>query len=201
MPKPVIAIDIDDTIAESTESLRLMVNERTGADISFDAYRVAGDYWGYYERVWEAHGVVNQFKYSDYEQEMVKDQSFVPLLPGAQFAIGKLLENYKVILITARHPSWESVTRDWLVQAFPGASLALYFSRSHAEADGITKGKLCAQLSACLLIDDSIEHCRSAMTEGIQSVLFGEYGWQVNAEKDMTRCRDWQAVLDYVDAR
>jgi glycerol uptake facilitator-like aquaporin len=56
------------------------------------------------------------------------------------------------------------------------------------------------KLGASWLIDDNPEHCLSAIAHGIETVLFGEYGWHFNAPEHLTRCKDWRAVLEYFDA-
>lgn len=191
-----IAIDIDDTIADSTESLRLLVNKRLNVDLGPEAYQIKEDYWGYYERVWEANDIGGKVSLADFAEEMVEDQSHVPLLPSAQFAITQLAKEYDIVLITSRDQSWEDATRRWL-DANLGDNVAdVYFVTSHTDSQALTKGQLCRHLGAVMLIDDNIEHCQSALDEGVEAILFGAYGWHHTAPDHMTRCQDWSAVLD-----
>jgi 5'(3')-deoxyribonucleotidase len=201
MKLPLIAIDIDDTIADSTESVRLLANMRTGANITPAAYRVAGDFWGYYERVWATHGITGKIIYNDLAAEMIVDQSHIPLLPGALMAIKQLAQRYAIVLITARDQNCEAATRRWLAQQFPGLDVEVYFAASHHNIRAKTKGQICKDLGAEVLIDDNVEHCESALEESIDAILFGEYGWHSHAGEHLARCKDWQAVLEYFDAR
>lgn len=196
--KPLIAIDIDDTIAASTESIRLLANKKTGASLSPEAYQAKGEYWGYYERVWEANDLGGQVHYSDFEKEMVVDQSQVPLLPSAGFAVAELSKRYDIVLITARDKTWEEATRRWLTENFPGRTIDVHFTAAHKDERSMTKGQLCRHLGATVLIDDNVEHCQSALDEGIEAILFGQYGWQHAAPRGMRRCLDWPAVLEYL---
>lgn len=195
-----IAIDIDDTIAGSTESLRLLVNKRTSSDLPAEAYKIPGEYWGYYERVWEANGLGGKVDHGDFSAEMVVDQSHVPLLPGALFAINNLRKKHQIILVTARDESWESATKKWLGLRF-GASenIEVYFTKSHHDAAAETKGQLCRRLGVSLLIDDNIEHCLSAVNAGVEAILFGEYGWHMDVPSELVRCKSWEAVLAYLN--
>lgn len=193
--KPLIAIDIDDTIANSTESLRLMVNKRLNIDLPIEAYKIKADYWGYYERVWEANDIGGKVTHDDFAQEMINDQSHVPLLPSAEFAISQLARSYDIVLITARDKSWEAATRRWLAGNIGENVVDVYFTAAHRDKREMTKGQLCRHLGASMLIDDNIEHCKSAIDEGVKAILFGVYGWNHAAPEGMIRCVDWQSVL------
>lgn len=57
MKRQIIAIDVDDVIADSTEVTRLVVNKNLGIDLQVEHYRVPGDFNNYYEDVWRAHGL------------------------------------------------------------------------------------------------------------------------------------------------
>lgn len=47
-----IAIDVDDVIADATESVRLVANSYPGINLTPDNYRsVEAEYWGYYTEV------------------------------------------------------------------------------------------------------------------------------------------------------
>lgn len=200
MTKQTISIDIDDVIANSTESLRMLVNERTGANLTIEDYlNVGGEYWGYYERVWRTHGLQDQINFKDLSDEMIHDQSHVPLLPGAEFAIHELSKRFHVIFVTARDQSWEAATRKWFSQQFNHDDIELYFSESHKNSRAKTKGQLCRELGVTIHIDDNVSHCQSVLSEGIGAILFGHYGWHANIPSDVIRCKDWPSVLEYLN--
>ena len=199
MTKPIIAIDIDDTIAESTETLRKLVNERNGVDLPSQAYTVEGEYWGYYERVWAANGL-SGVSHADFADEMATDQSHVPLLPSAHYAITQLSDAFHIILITARDRSWELATQRWLKQHFDGGDIELYFTESHKNSEAMTKGQLCKERGAVVLIDDNIEHCEGAVKEGVEAILYGEYGWN-RTNTTLKRCRDWPEIVEYLSGK
>lgn len=195
--KTLIAIDIDDTIADSTESLRLLVNKYAGVSLPQEAYRMNGDYWGYYERVWKANNIADKASYDDFANEMVDDQSRVPLLPGAEFAINELARQYDIVLLTARDKTWEKATKRWLLDNLGNHVIDVHFTSAHKDEREMTKGQLCRHLNAKILIDDNVEHCLSALNEGVQPILFGDYGWHHHAPGNIKRCKDWQAVLEF----
>lgn len=193
-----IAIDIDDVVADGTGSLIARVNERYGVSLTKqDYYDVGGEYWGYYERVWSQHDLHDTVDFDGLGIEMAIDQSHVPLLAGAEFAIKQLAESYKVVFITSRNIEWEHATHRWFKQHFEYDEPKVYFSTAHRDDKGKTKGQLCVELGAHVLIDDNVDHCQSAIDAGLSAVLFGDYGWQANIPETMTRCKDWQSVLEY----
>lgn len=197
--KDIIAIDIDDVVANTTEALRLLVNERTGVKLTTEHYSVADDnYWGYYERIWLAHGLDDKIKYSDFAQEMEIDQSHVPLIVGVDTAINELAKRYHIILITARNKTWEKATRSWFKQHLHKNDIELYFCENHKDSKAKTKGELCRDLGVSLLIDDNPNHCQSALDHGVGAILFGEYGWQGVIPNGVMRCRDWSSVTLYL---
>lgn len=196
---PTIAIDIDDVLADSTESLRMLVNERIGANLTTKDYRVPGEYWGYYERVWQQHGIAERLNFKELNAEMTIDQSHVPLMPGATFAINELRKKYQVIALTARDVSWERATRAWFQEHL--GDTELYFIGNRHAVDSKTKGQLCRSLDVSILIDDNPGHCQSALDEGIEAILFGEYGWHTGLPEEIVRCKDWSAVMEYLSDR
>lgn len=200
MKKPTIAIDIDDVLAQGTESLRLEVNKRLGVHLLPEHYRIPGDYWHYYETVWKVNGLSELITMEELNPQMVEDQSHVPPFKQARAVLNKLTKNYRLIVVTARKLEWEPATQRWLAMHFPNVFDGLYFA-GHYEESHQTKGELCRELGAQWLIDDNVGHAETALEQGIKVVLFGDYGWHKNKEihKDIVRCKDWPAVLEYFD--
>lgn len=201
MKKPVIAVDIDDVIADSTESFRLRINELLAVDLKKEHYKIEGDYRGYYERVWSIHGLEGKVSMDDLDNEMMIDQSHVPLLPNALFATSELTNRYEIVLMTSRDRLWKKATLKWLRSLFGDSFLDVHFTGNKHDSESKTKGQLCREVGASWLIDDNLDHCQSAIDEGVEAILFGDYGWHVNVRKGTTRCKDWLAVLEYFDER
>lgn len=198
MTKPLIAIDIDDTIADSTESLRIAANERSGLNIPAEVYRQKGEYWGYYEAILAKYGIDKVYTLQDNKAEMEADQSTILVIEGARDALATLTKHYRIVFITAREESCEPATHRWLAEKFDGLKYDLHFiDHIHGES-GLTKGQLCKRLGAELLIDDNDAHCQSAVAEGVGAIRFGEYGWHGENEDQIPCCKTWQDVLEYL---
>ena len=201
MNRPLIAVDIDDTLADSTELIRLHVNSRYDVAIPKEAYRTEGEYWGYYELVWAEHGVEELTLEDFFDDEMVSEIMQVPLLPSALFAIKELYRTFDIVIITSRRPERGALTRKWIENMFEGMTIDVHFSEAHKDESKMTKGQICKTLGATYLIDDNVGHCESALKEGATPLLFGEYGWHGSVPEGITRCKDWPAVLDYFNGK
>ncbi len=201
MSKRTIAVDIDDTLAQSLDAFRQRVNEQANANLTAEDYKIEADYWGYYEKVWDTHGLSNPFTSADIFGELHTNHDLVPLLPGAEFAVHELMKRFDVVLITARDLKWQEATKEWLQLQFGDKMPDVYFSGGHHNEGSKNKGQICVELGADWLIDDNVEHCLAAISEGVTPILFGDYGWQFTAPKELVRCGDWQTVLDYFDGR
>ncbi len=200
MSKPVIAIDIDEVIADTTEAVRLITNKRTGIDLPPEAYAIHADYWGYYESVWKHHDVYD-ITFKEIHEELTTDHLAVKILPAAEFALGRLMKKYDVVFVTARNDDRRADTHEWFNAWLPELKPNVYFSNYLDEARRVSKGELCKELGAELLIDDNFDHCLSAVESGLKAILFGNYGWQYKAEAhdSIVVCKNWQAVLEHLN--
>ena len=197
-PKKRIAIDIDDVIADTHGTSRLWIEERAGVPADYEMYDTHSDYWDYYNRVMTTHGD-SPVRFEDFLGELVRDQSHMPLLAGAEFAIAQLMNSYDVVLITARDPSLEASTRVWLDRHL-GPEVPLYLSNNPlVGGPKQSKGALCRELGVSVLIDDNAENCRSALEHGVAAILFGSYAWQVNIPEGAVQAKDWPSVLEQID--
>lgn len=201
MTRQLIAVDIDDVVADSTEALRLSVNKRYGANLQPEDYVLPddGNYWGYYERVWARHGL-HMANYDELHEDMAIDQSHITLVPGVEQALKQLSRAFDVILVTSRDQSWEKATVAWLDDHLAGLYHDVHFA-GRANHHAQTKGKLCRRLGVSVLIDDNPEHCRSAIEHGVDAILFGSFGWHNRKRLGLTVCKDWAEVLRYFDGR
>mgnify|MGYP003452837116 CR=1 FL=1 len=198
MTKPVIAIDIDDVIADSTELVRRLTNQVTGASLTTEHFRVPAAYSRYYEHVWSSNNLDMSFDKLD--SNMKLDQSHMVLLKDAEKAISLLTKQASLFALTSRPLDWEPATTAWLNTHFPNDFKQMIFTED-LKWQGQTKGEICKILGVEWLIDDRIDFCQSAIKLGVGAILFGEYGWHhEDVTDDLIRCKSWQEVLEYFNA-
>ena len=200
--RKLIAIDIDDVVADTTEAVRAWVNNKFDLKLErTDYYVTDSDYWNYFDKIWQKHGIHGQVNLHDIYREYENDQSHVSPISGVQQTIGHLRQVHDIVFITARPPSQGKETRRWLDMHID-AQIPVYFSANpFFNQIAQSKGEICAELGVDILIDDSIDNCRNAMQHGIDALLFGSYGWNAEPPDDLRRCDNWQEVLGFFDER
>lgn len=199
--KPIIAIDIDDVIAYTTEAVCAWANELTGKSLTLEDYRVEtdADYWHYYESIWAIHGMTS-LSLNVYFESFVHDPSLIGMVPGAREALEQLAEKFDIIFVTSRDVKTRDLTQQWFRDKL-GFEVHVHFATAgHHEygKQAPTKGQIAESLGAEFLIDDNPEHVQSVLDHGIKAVLFGDYGWQHRAPEYMVRKKTWPEVVEYV---
>lgn len=201
MSKPIIAFDLDDVLADSTEFWRVEINKRTGLNLSVEHYRVPGDYWQYYENVWRTHKIDHLISIPDIDAQIVNDQSKIRVYADSLEVLTQLSKAYDLVVVTARNGDQKPETEKWLRQNFPDIFSHVVFADGHVGLAVKNKGDICKEIGASWLVDDNPDHCKDAVDKGITAVLFGEYGWHRNIPSDVVACKDWLAIGEYFDGR
>jgi len=199
--KIIIAVDIDDVLADSTEALRVEVNKRLGVNLTPEHYQIPGEYQDYYAKVWSTHGLAERISMKELEPQMEAEQSHLKLRPGAKEALQILATKYKILIITSRQESWRSATERWLHSNLGDVFSEVIFTTGKETTKHMSKGEICARYGVSWLIDDNVEHAQSALNEGIGVILYGEYGWHYKPPAGVIRCKDWAAVVEYLDGK
>lgn len=200
--KKIIAIDIDDVLASSTDLIRVFANRATGLNLEPHHYAVPGPYWSYYGHVLETNGITDKAEQKRILDDWISHHSEAEPVQGAIDALRALAKRFSIVLITARDPKIRGDTEYWLKKHFDGLYNDLHVIGNFKVIDKPkSKGQVCAEIGASWLIDDNPEHCLSAIQHSVETVLFGEYGWHYDAPKHLTKCKDWLAVLEYFDGQ
>lgn len=196
-----IAIDIDDVLADENTSIIAFVNHKFGLNLTWQDYEIDAGYWGYWEKVWAVHGITDTTVYESYMASGMKEQHAV--IDNAFEVLNVLKQDYKLVIITARDDYLVDQTHKWLNTYFPKTFDQVAFARIWNNGANATKAEVANHLGASYLIDDSADHCNIAADAGIQSLLFGSYGWNRNQETrpSVVRVADWLAVKEYFDGK
>ena len=197
----VIAIDCDDTLSRTNETICNWHNTHYNTDLTIDDFNHF-QYW----RIRE---------WGDKQQAMTKVHEFnrssewkqIPVIEEAVKAIKQLKDaGHTLVIITARMASEAELTRDFIERHFPDCFTEIYFtsafeSRS-ADAEGgpqdkeaakklpeqkghlrytsipKPKSEICKLIGAKVLVDDSIENAFEVhKNAGIPVALYGDWNW------------------------
>lgn len=197
---PIIAIDIDDVLADSTDVLRVFVNDKRGLELQRHHYQAkTGIYWGHYEKIWENHDVDGDGIIDEFHASYAENQSHVPSIEGSVDVLKSLHGKFKLIAISSRSADMQKATEKWITEVFHG-QIDEVLCIGHGRYAKMSKGEACKRAGATYLIDDNIEHCNSAHRFGVIPILFGDYGWHNHHQKDdnFIHCKDWYEVAEYL---
>lgn len=201
MKRSVIAIDVDDVLSPINEEMMYFINQRYGAKLNWEDYGVEGSYRGYWQQVWGVGKKEAQLRHSSFVESGALRKARV--MEGAVEAIEMLKKSYHLVIVSARFGLQIDDTHHWLNMHFPNVFKEIAFVPLWYKDPSYSKAKICTELNAAYLIDDNVEHCSLAAEEGINGLLFGDYGWNkhVTVPNNMIRVKDWSAVMEFFDDR
>ncbi len=199
MKRLVIAIDCDDVLTDTLPHVVRDYNKLYGTQVELkhmynelqDTLEVFG--------VKAAQEVIRRlhslYRTDGYYQRL-------PLISGAQDAVTRLARSHELHIVTGRQSFLEAATRETADHHFPGMFNSIVhtnYYQDEDEKDAVhrSKGDVCNDIGADILIDDHIAHALSVLEKGVGTVLlFGEYPWNSGKklQSGIVRCLDWGDV-------
>lgn len=200
MKRLVIAIDCDDVLIQTAQNMIGDYNHKFATSLQLvDFYEKPTKVtWGT-DNYDIAIARVNDYISSD---------MFAQLVPYSEaiVAIKHLAENHELHLVTGRSDFLEPVTAAMLDKYFPECFQSVehtnFIILSTSTAPKRTKGEVCVQIGADILIDDHIAHGKSVIAAGVQEVIvFGDYPWNQNdaLPTGMVRCVNWDETVREIE--
>src|SRR6266568_4201183 len=109
--KPVLAIDIDDVIAENASAFIDYSNKNFGSHLTIDDYQ---EHWG---EIWKSEYEETEKRALEYHQsgQLAKYK----VIDGAKEALEKLKGHFKLVLLTTRRSSVNQLTKNWIEKLYP----------------------------------------------------------------------------------
>ncbi|KAG6335623.1 hypothetical protein ID866_3459 [Astraeus odoratus] len=200
---PIIAIDLDDVLSETNGAISEWHNDNYGAPGEMGYHNFY--YYFYWKNpFWGTPEITHRKVRKFYETNWVE---YVGPVPGAKEGVAALRRlGYRLVIVTARNKSVESASWSWVKQHFGDAFDCIictgqFASAQKAVADGVykasaadvnpevaiksSKARVCIDIGARLLVDDSVENAMECAKYVAQSdkgtppqvLLFGSYEW------------------------
>lgn len=197
MQRETIAIDADDTLFDENTAIRLYMNEHYGFSHTAADYLVPGPFNNYWENIWDLDPEQTSAMYEQFVESETK-KNLEPI-KDALVVLGGLKMHYDLVIVTSRDHRAVDFTLESLGTHYPDVFSDVHFVPLWGNGEKVTKARICNEIGATYLIDDSFEHCKLAADAGVNAIVFGEYGWNRTQPlaPGMTRCPDWQAVEAY----
>lgn len=193
MAKPVIVCDFDDVLFPLIEGLSDHHNDAHGTTLTpedFVSYNF-NEVWGGSQQ--EANLIIEAF--------LANDNLHLEPLPGVQAALTRLSQDFQLVIVTARNHLFEPSTVRWLRHRLPDLFSEVVFAGNHHDGRGFrTKGEICRELQALLIIDDHPANLASAVQQGTDAILFGTKAWSSleGLPKRVVHCETWPDVTEYI---
>lgn len=190
MKRLVLAFDCDDVLVQTSGVIVEKYNELYGTSVALDAYYRKGDTWqsnSHDEALLRLDGIL-------------RDGVIDEIAPDIEVvrAIEQLATIHELHLVTGRQEYMEPATIRLLDAYFPGCFTSVEHTNYVVVANSTyrrrSKGEVCKQIGANVLIDDHIVHCDSVLAAGVSEVIvFGDYPWNNSFElpTGMRRCLRW----------
>ncbi len=200
MTKPVIAIDIDDVLADYALGFIEFSNAHWDTHLTIDDY---DEHWA---NVWKVDmAEVRRRADLIHEKRLVKSLTHKSeALP----VLEKLSQRFDLVVVTSRRVQNKEDTLAWLELHYPmlstqNVTFSGFFDTINDTSIHLTKGNIISSVGARYMIDDQPKHCLSAAECGIEALLFGNYKWNQLADlpANVTRVHDWQGVEVYFGGR
>jgi 5'(3')-deoxyribonucleotidase len=188
---PVIAVDVDEVLANFIPSLASFHNEVYNTSLTIDDFSPF-----FYKDVWGgSHEETLQKMSLFYNSSHFKN---ITPMPYAKDVLKLLQNNFELHIVTARPSNQENATREWVDKHYNGIFKSIQFGNHFAEYGASrSKPSMCKDINAFLLIDDSYLYAKQCLDSGLKVILFGDYPWN-RIPIHVHRCKDWHSVYKTV---
>ncbi|TAH33629.1 hypothetical protein EYC58_00685 [Candidatus Saccharibacteria bacterium] len=189
MKRLVIAIDCDDVLVSGTEHVISSYNKTYGTQVRIEhAHQSDNPEWETDRD--EVFRRIHAIQQSDEYALITPDQETIQVVEA-------LAGQHDLYVVSARHRKVLGVTQTMLDRYFPGC-----FKGIEHVGDERTKGEVCDQLGAQVMIDDNIKNLLSAQEAGVEKLIwYGDYPWQNYDEwaEGVSRCLSWGDIKREID--
>lgn len=200
MTKPIIAIDIDDVLADYALGFIEFSNAHWDTRLTIDDY---DEHWA---NVWKVDmAEVRRRADLIHEKRLVKDLTHKLEAPPV---LERLSQRFDLVVVTSRRVQNKEDTLAWLQLYYPmlstqNVTFSGFFDTINDTSIHQTKGSIISSVGASYMIDDQLKYCLSAAECGVEALLFGNYRWNQLAElpAKVTRVHDWAGVEAYFGGR
>ena len=189
------AIDCDDVVVPSADTIIRHYNAAYGTNLSIDAMYDNNNTWGAASHSEAARRV----------GELLRGGALDDAVPDSETieALTRLARLDELHMVIGRQSYLEDVTYRMLDRYLPRVFQSVEHTNYYAGEEGSgliarTKGEVCAAIGADVLLDDLVVHGESVLVYGVKEVLvWGDYPWNRTQRlgAGMVRCTSWGEVF------
>ena len=186
--KPIVVVDWDNTVINTSKTLINLHNKLSKNKIKYIE-----------EHDWKFRPMINSDEelkelFTLFDNKHFYDSDVVVPIKDAIKTIKELSEHYKIIICSKHMRSRRKLTKKYIKQIFKGYDVSVKFVNSFNEKSNLFKHK-----RVLAVVDDKIE-CLEGFGEKTLRVLFGDYQWNKEYDKDsMCKINSWVTVNDAIN--
>lgn len=199
MKKPIIAVDIDDVLANNAAGFVAFSNDKWGTKLTVDEYE---EHWA---RVW---GIEHDLKELTRRRDTFVGSGVhrnFSSVDSAHDVLRRLSSRYELHVVTSRLLTMKDDTSQWLTEHYSDVfsdqtiHYAGIWDTLTSNSHNATKADIVHTLGAYYLIDDQLKHCEAVAETGRVALLFGDYRWNQakHLHPNIIRVKNWQEVEGY----
>lgn len=188
--KKKIALDIDGTLWDLYTPFFKFYNNKFGTDFSitdFDHDLV--DVLGVTQK--ELTKLFDEFENSEYAEDL-------PIYEDVNDILFELSQTHYLMCVTAKGAAHRDSVLKRLKSKFPKFDFPIYFSGDYVGAGG-GKDKICLDIGAEIIIEDSPQNALSCAKVGIKAILLDRSWNRGIDDENMIRAKNWKEVLEIID--
>lgn len=189
-----IAIDIDEVLSETTQSIIDYHNERFGTNLKLTDF-TGQKFW----QIWggtrqEAIDKVRDFYKTDYFQDL-------PVVAGAKAAIAKLKEDHELHVVTGRPFHIQNETHEWIHKHFPNTFKDIHMANHYAmSGESRLKSEICNEHGIEAIVEDSYEYAMDCVSAE-RKVYLMKYPWNQHQAlvPNIHHVDSWEDIMNHFE--
>ena len=179
--KPIVVVDWDNTVINTSKTLINLHNKLSKNKIKYIE-----------EHDWKFRPMINSDEelkelFTLFDNKHFYDSDVVVPIKDAIETIKELSEHYKIIICSKHMRSRRKLTKKYIKQIFKGYDVSVKFVNSFNEKSNLFKHK------RVLAVVDDKEECFKGFREETLRVLFGDYQWNREYDKEHSyKANNWK---------
>ena len=186
--KSIVVVDWDNTVINTSKTLINLHNKLSKNKIKYIE-----------EHDWKFRPMINSDEelkelFTLFDNKHFYDSDVVVPIKDAIKTIKELSEHYKIIICSKHMRSRRKLTKKYIKQIFKGYDVSVKFVNSFNEKSNLFKHK------RVLAVVDDKEECFKGFREETLRVLFGDYQWNREYDKNsMCKINSWVTVNEAIN--
>ncbi|PLW79414.1 hypothetical protein C0585_07975 [Candidatus Woesearchaeota archaeon] len=191
----IIAIDIDQVLADTTQPIIDFYNKKLNASVILDENFSYALFKNWNLEKEDSLKIVDEF--------IANESINIEPIDGAIEAISKLKEKgFRLFAVTARPRIHENITKEWINRHFGDDTFfEIISTNQYNDPNEAKKSYFLKEFGASMIIDDNPYNCEECFDNGFNAILFNmnnQYPWGKTNNEKIQKVTSWDEVLNNI---